>query len=118
MKISKAALLAKGAEHVEELSREKEDLGREVEQLMSSVEELNKDIARYQLQLPTAGEACHQVTFIIVHSVTGSAKVRTGSESDQLQVLFDKHVATCTMQNWKYFVFSKLMHPLLESFDR
>ncbi len=44
--------------------------------------------------------------------------MRTGSESDHLQVLFDKHVAACTMQNWKYFVFSKLMHPLLESFDR
>ena len=55
--ISKAALLAKGAEHVEELSREKEELGMEVEQLKRSVEELNKDIAQYQLQLPTAGEA-------------------------------------------------------------
>ena len=55
VKISKAALLAKGAEHVEELSREKEELGREVEQLKRSVEELNKDIAQYQLQLPTAG---------------------------------------------------------------
>ena len=57
VKISKAALLAKGAEHVEELSREKEELGMEVEQLKRSVEELNKDIAQYQLQLPTAGEA-------------------------------------------------------------
>ena len=56
VKISKAALLAKGAEHVEELSREKEELGREVEQLKRSVEELNKDISQYQLQLPTAGE--------------------------------------------------------------
>ena len=57
VKISKAALLAKGAEHVEELSREKEELSMEVEQLKRSVEELNKDIEQYQLQLPTAGEA-------------------------------------------------------------
>ena len=56
VKISKAALLAKGAEHVTLLSKEKEDLSLEVEQLRKSVSELNADIAHYQLQLPTAGE--------------------------------------------------------------
>ena len=48
----------------------------------------------------------------------GSAAVLQGRGDSQLQTLFDKHVATCTMQNWKYFVFSRLMRPLLESFDR
>ena len=32
--------------------------------------------------------------------------------------MFDSHVASCTMKNWKYFVFSKIMRPLLESYDR
>ena len=66
------------------------------------MQELNADIAKYQLQLPTAG----------------SAKVRSGGEPGQLQTLFERHVAACTMQNWKYWVFSKLMQPLLDSFDR
>lgn len=48
----------------------------------------------------------------------GSAKVRPGGEPGQLQTLFERHVAACTMQNWKYWVFSKLMQPLLDTFDR
>ena len=55
VKISKAALLAKGAEHVQMLSAEKETLGREVDQLRKSVDDLSDDISHYQLQLPSAG---------------------------------------------------------------
>ena len=56
VKISKAALLMKGAEHVTQLSREKDALSLEVEQLKKSVSDLNSDISHYQLQLPTAGK--------------------------------------------------------------
>ena len=55
VKISKAALLAKGAEHVQLLGAENETLGREVEQLRKSVDDLSADITHYQLQLPAAG---------------------------------------------------------------
>ena len=55
VKISKAALLAKGAEHVQLLGAENETLGREVEQLRKSVDNLSADITHYQLQLPAAG---------------------------------------------------------------
>ena len=55
MKISKAALLAKGAEHVELLSAENDTLRREVDTLKKSVDDLSADINHYQLQLPAAG---------------------------------------------------------------
>jgi len=102
VKISKAALLTKGSEYVMQLKDERETISREVEQLRRSVDSLNLEIAGYQAQLPTAG----------------SAKGAAVSEFSQLQPLFDKHVATCTMQNWKYWVFSRLMQPLLETYDR
>ena len=102
VKISKAALLARGAEYVEQLSRENHSLTGEVETLRKSVQALNAEIANFQSQLPTAG----------------SAAGRGGREESQLQRLFDRHVAACTMQNWKYFVFSRLIHPLLDSFER
>lgn len=102
VKISKAALLTKGAEYVMQLKEERETISREVDQLRRSVDSLNQEIAGYQAQLPTAG----------------SAKSAAVSHPSQLQYLFDKHVATCTMQNWKYWVFSRLMQPLLETYDR
>ena len=102
VKISKAALLARGAEHVEQLSRENQSLAGEVETLRKSVQALNAEIANFQSQLPTAG----------------SAVGRGPREDSPLQRLFERHVAACTMQNWKYFVFSRLVHPLLESFER
>jgi len=102
VKISKAALLTKGAEYVMQLKEERETISKEVDQLRHSVDSLNQEIASYQAQLPTAG----------------SAKSAAVSQPSQLQYLFDKHVATCTMQNWKYWVFSRLMQPLLETYDR
>eukprot|EP00092_Neocalanus_flemingeri_P006005 GFUD01006467.1.p1 GENE.GFUD01006467.1~~GFUD01006467.1.p1 ORF type:complete len:854 (-),score=169.48 GFUD01006467.1:652-3213(-) len=102
VKISKAALLTKGAEYVMQLKDERETISREVDQLRRSVDSLNQEISGYQAQLPTAG----------------SAKSAAVSQPSQLQYLFEKHVATCTMQNWKYWVFSRLMQPLLETYDR
>ena len=55
---------------------------------------------------------------IDLYYCAGSAAGRAGREESRLESLFDSHVATCTMQNWKYFVFSKIMRPLLESYER
>ena len=70
-----------------------------VEQLRLSVDSLNREICVYQAKLPTAGSA--------------RAVANPGPSSHILE-LFDKHVAGCTMQNWKYWVFSRLMQPLLQ----
>ena len=53
---SKAALLARGADHVDYLSKVNTSLGEEVEALKKSVQALNLEITSFQSQLPTAGE--------------------------------------------------------------
>merc|ERR1719341_1423652 len=45
VKISKAALLTKGAEYVMQLKEERETISREVDQLRRSVDSLNQEIA-------------------------------------------------------------------------
>jgi len=102
VKISKAALLHKGAEYVTQLRDEREQVKQEVEGLRRTVELLNKDIAARQAQLPNAGSAPNPDT----------------KPASQLPQLFDSHVAACTMQNWKYWIFSLIMKPLLDSYDR
>ena len=56
LKISKAALLARGADHVDYLSKVNVSLGQEVEALRKSVQALNTEITNFQSELPTAGE--------------------------------------------------------------
>ena len=85
-----------------QLKDEREILSKEVNQLRQSVDQLNRDIALLQSQLPSAGSAPNPDT----------------RPDSSLQVLFDNHVSACTMQNWKYWVFSLVMQPLLDSYDR
>ena len=70
VKISKAALLTKGAEYVMQLRDERESLGTELDKLRKSVEELNICISGYQAQLPTGGKN------IITHTVVNTAWYR------------------------------------------
>ena len=70
VKISKAALLTKGAEYVMQLRDERESLGTELDKLRKSVEELNICISGYQAQLPTGGKN------IIIHTVVNTNWLR------------------------------------------
>ena len=56
LKISKAGLLARGADHVDYLSKVNVSLAQEVEALRKSVQALNNEITNFQSELPTAGE--------------------------------------------------------------
>ena len=67
VKISKAALLTKGAEYVMQLRDERESLGTELDKLRKSVEELNICISGYQAQLPTGGNN------MIIHTMANTA---------------------------------------------
>ena len=46
---------------------------------------------------------------------SGPARVSMGS-MQELEDLFNSHVERCSMHNWKYWMFSLMMHPLLPSF--
>ena len=39
------------------------------------------------------------------------------ARASRQQALFERHVASCSLQNWKYWVFSRIMQPLLLSYD-
>lgn len=99
VKISKAGQLGKAAEYLLQLEEDNEAIRREVETLRRSVEILQEDIRCSQKQLPSGGSA-------------------VSTEQSLLQEMFCRHVESCTRQNWKYWVFSRIMEPVLESFDR
>jgi len=103
LKISKAALLIKGAEYIQQLKDERGMINEEISQLRKTVETLTSDITQFQGTLASSGQANNAVHHI----------GRTDIER-----MFTQHVSSCTMQNWKYWVFSKLMNPLLISYDK
>ena len=102
-KISKAALLHKGGDYLQQLMADKEDLSKQIEAYRTDVTSLNEQIEGFQNALA-------------VSSGTGGSG--TGHETRaQMKEMFDSHVRNCTLQNWKYWIFSRLMKPLLESFN-
>ena len=107
MKISKAGQLMKAADHIEQLQQDNGTLDKEIEMLKSSSQELLKDISGFQNQL-----SCK----------SSRTQLSRDSETEDglkpLQELFHKHSFACTQQNWKYWIFSRMMMPLLTSFDR
>lgn len=103
VKISKAALLHKGGDHIQLMKSERAVLKKEIDSLRTQVDSLNQDILRFQASLPTAS--------IDVE--------KSGTESLlAMETLFHDHVKNCTQLNWKYWVFSLLMRPLLKSFHQ
>ncbi|KAI1301601.1 MLX-interacting protein [Halotydeus destructor] len=98
-KISKAAMLSKGGEHIRTLKQERQQQQDECDVLKQQIERLNKEIGDFQSQLPATGApmACH----------------RTGRTKE----LFGNYVADRTQQNWKFWVFSIMMESLLESYE-
>ena len=126
-------LPCQGGEYLTQLKSEREALDQEISCLRSSVETLTEEIARFQAQLPTQGSApkttvlnrcklwfidrliCWLIDLLIDRLIDWFIHWFRKSE---LQSMFDHHVAVCTVQNWKYWVFSKMMQPLLETFDK
>merc|ERR1711997_961849 len=105
MKISKAAQLMKTSEHIEQLQEENDHLSREIEMLRNSSKTLLSDIAGFQNKLS------------FNPSQTPSSQ-QSKEEGTNLSNLFSDHIKSSTQQNWKYWIFSRLMRPLQESFDR
>ncbi|KAJ3633872.1 hypothetical protein MTP99_010791 [Tenebrio molitor] len=98
-KLSKAAMLQKGAEYIRQLRSERNQLNEEMECLRQQIETLNTSISNCQSMLPATG-----------------APVSRRRDS-KMQEMFDEYVKKRTMENWKYWIFSLLFRPLLESFN-
>ncbi|CAG9769010.1 unnamed protein product [Ceutorhynchus assimilis] len=98
-KLSKAAMLQKGAEYIRQLRSERNQLKDEMESLRQQIETLNTSISNCQSMLPATG-----------------APVSRRRDS-RMQEMFDKYVSRRTMENWKFWIFSLICRPLLNSFN-
>ncbi|CAK1552105.1 unnamed protein product [Leptosia nina] len=98
-KISKAAMLQKGAEYIKQLKAERNQIKEEMESLRQQIECLNNSISNCHSLLPATG-----------------APVSRGRAS-RLREMFAAHVASRTMHNWKYWLFSVVSAALVESFS-
>jgi len=100
-KVSKAGQLVRAADHISGLKTESERINEEVASLRRSVSELQAEIDLLQSGLPA-----------------GSASSAVPSAAGSLHTMFSRHVEDCTRHNWKYWVFSRLLEPLLDTYDR
>nr|XP_023013295.1 MLX-interacting protein-like [Leptinotarsa decemlineata]AKG92766.1 Mlx interactor [Leptinotarsa decemlineata] len=98
-KSSKAALLQKGADYIIQLRAERNQLKEEMDSLRQQIETLNTSISNCQSLLPATG-----------------APVSRNRDS-KMQEMFDEYVRNRTMDNWKFWIFSLMFKPLLNSFS-
>ncbi|KAG5879893.1 hypothetical protein JTB14_010411 [Gonioctena quinquepunctata] len=98
-KLSKAALLQKGADYIIQLRAERNQLKDEMDSLRQQIESLNTSISNCQSLLPATG-----------------APVSRRRDS-KMQEMFDEYVRNRTMENWKFWIFSLIFKPLLNSFN-
>ncbi|CAH2074106.1 unnamed protein product, partial [Iphiclides podalirius] len=98
-KISKAAMLQKGADYIKQLKAERNQIKEEMESLRQQIECLNNSISNCHSLLPATGAPV--------------SRARAG----RLREMFARHVANRTMHNWKYWLFSVVSAALVESFS-
>ncbi|GBP81157.1 Carbohydrate-responsive element-binding protein [Eumeta japonica] len=83
-KISKAAMLQKGAEYIKQLKAERNQIKEEMESLRQQIECLNNSISNCHSLLPATGAPV--------------SRARAG----RLREMFARHVANRTMHNWNF----------------
>uniref|UniRef100_A0A1Y1N681 BHLH domain-containing protein n=2 Tax=Photinus pyralis TaxID=7054 RepID=A0A1Y1N681_PHOPY len=87
-KLSKAAMLQKGAEYIRQLQQERSQLKDEMDSLRQQIESLNTSISNCQSLLPATG-----------------APVSRRRDS-KMQEMFDDYVQKRTMEDWKFWIVS------------
>ncbi|XP_011881739.1 PREDICTED: MLX-interacting protein isoform X2 [Vollenhovia emeryi] len=98
-KTSKAAMLQKGADYIRQLKTERHQLKEEMDSLRQQIECLNTSISNCQSMLPATGAPVSR------------------HRSSKMKEMFDEYVRVRTQQNWKFWIFSILLEPLLLSFN-
>ncbi|KAM3933656.1 carbohydrate-responsive element-binding protein [Leptodactylus fuscus] len=99
-KFSKATILQKTAEYICKLQQERAQLQEESQHLRRQVQELSDTINMCQQQLPASGVPLTHQRF------------------QHMRQMFQNYVQSRTLQNWKFWLFSILVRPLFESFNR
>ena len=112
-KISKAALLTKGGDYIRQMKSECLVMDSEAEQLKNAIERLELEVSSLQGYLPAHKVGGVQGTT----NVCGALRQKKASEDrSKINMAFNHHVASGTSINWKYYAFSRLMKPLLDTY--
>lgn len=98
-KLSKAAMLQKGADYIRQLRAERNQLKEEMDSLRHQIECLNTSISNCQSMLPATGAPVSR------------------HRTSKMKEMFDEYVRTRTRENWKFWIFSALLEPLMLSFN-
>ncbi|XP_076674061.1 MLX interacting protein mondo isoform X3 [Andrena cerasifolii] len=98
-KLSKAAMLQKGADYIRQLRVERNQLKEEMDSLRHQIECLNTSISNCQSMLPATGAPVSR------------------HRTSKMKEMFDEYVRTRTRENWKFWIFSILLEPLMISFN-
>ncbi|XP_054700703.1 MLX-interacting protein isoform X2 [Grus americana] len=98
--ISHAITLQKTVEYIAKLQQERTQMQEETRRLREEIEELNATIISCQQQLPATGVPITRQRF------------------NHMRRMFDEYVRSRTLQNWKFWIFSIIIKPLFESFNR
>ncbi|KAK1134028.1 hypothetical protein K0M31_011813 [Melipona bicolor] len=98
-KMSKAAMLQKGADYIRQLRAERNQLKEEMDSLRHQIECLNTSISNCQSMLPATGAPISR------------------HRTSKMKEMFDEYVRTRTRENWKFWIFSILLEPLMISFN-
>ncbi|XP_063225432.1 MLX-interacting protein isoform X2 [Bacillus rossius redtenbacheri] len=98
-KLSKAAMLQKGADYIRQLRSERAQLRDEMDSLRKQIDCLNSAISNCQSLLPATGAPVSR------------------QRTNKMKEMFDEYVRMRTLENWKFWIFSILFEPLLETFN-
>ncbi|XP_054741747.1 protein WBSCR14 homolog isoform X1 [Anastrepha obliqua] len=97
-KLSKAAMLQKGADHIKHLRAERNQLKDHMEALLKERDILNNSLTHLHSILPA----------------NGAPVTRQGTE--HVRQLYDQYVRHRTMQDWKFWILGLILEPLLSSY--
>ncbi|XP_054630242.1 MLX-interacting protein isoform X2 [Dunckerocampus dactyliophorus] len=95
-----AVTIQKTVEHIEKLKQEREEMQMEIRKLQEEIADLNASISLCHDQLPESGALITQEYF------------------EHIQYKFNEYVKRRTRQNWKFWIFSIIIKPLFESFNK
>lgn len=98
-KLSKAAMLQKGADYIRQLRTERSQLRDEMDSLRQQIECLNTAISNCQAMLPATGAPVSR------------------QRASKMREMFDEYVRIRTLENWKFWILSILLEPLLASYN-
>ncbi|XP_073824412.1 MLX interacting protein mondo isoform X3 [Musca autumnalis] len=97
-KLSKAAMLQKGAEHIKHLRNERNILKERMDALRMERDALNNSLTHLHSSLPA----------------NGAPVTRQGTE--HVRQLYEQYVRARTQENWKFWILGLILEPLLSSY--